>query len=97
MSDLRVGLIGTGMMGCEHLRNLMGLDSVAITAVSDPNVEPLNWATKTLGDRAKSVTQFTSHEDLLASGLVDAVFAHRPKSDTEDGATGSGGSGGAPE
>lgn len=78
MSDLRVGLIGTGMMGCEHLRNLMGLDSVAITAVSDPNEEPLRWATKTLGDRAKSVTQFTSHEDLLASGLVDAVLVASP-------------------
>ena len=78
MSDLRVGLIGTGMMGCEHLRNLMGLDSVAITAVSDPNEEPLNWATKTLEDRANSVTQFTSHEDLLASGLVDAVLVASP-------------------
>ena len=78
MSDLRVGLIGTGMMGCEHLRNLMGLDSVAITAVSDPNEEPLRWATKTLGDRANSVTQFTSHEDLLASGLVDAVLVASP-------------------
>jgi predicted dehydrogenase len=78
MSDLRVGLIGTGMMGCEHLRNLMGLDSVAITAVSDPNEEPLHWATKTLGDRANSVTQFTSHEDLLASGLVDAVLVASP-------------------
>ena len=78
MSDLRVGLIGTGMMGCEHLRNLMGLDSVVITAVSDPNEEPLRWATKTLGDRANSVTQFTSHEDLLASGLVDAVLVASP-------------------
>jgi predicted dehydrogenase len=78
MSDLRVGLIGTGMMGCEHLRNLMGLDSVAITAVSDPNEESLRWATKTLGDRANSVTQFTSHEDLLASGLVDAVLVASP-------------------
>jgi predicted dehydrogenase len=66
------------MMGCEHLRNLMGLDSVAITAVSDPNEEPLRWATKTLGDRANSVTQFTSHEDLLASGLVDAVLVASP-------------------
>ncbi|MCX6518441.1 MAG: Gfo/Idh/MocA family oxidoreductase [Actinobacteria bacterium] len=78
MSDLRVGLIGTGMMGCEHLRNLIGLDSVAITAVSDPNEEPLRWAAKTLGDRANSVTQFTSHEDLLASGLVDAVLVASP-------------------
>ena len=78
MSELRVGLIGTGMMGCEHLRNLMGLDSVAVTAVSDPNEEPLRWATKTLGDRANSVTQFTSHEDLLASGLVDAVLVASP-------------------
>lgn len=78
MSDLRVGLIGTGMMGCEHLRNLMGLDSVAITAVSDPNEEPLRWAAKTLGDRANSVTQFTSHQGLLDSGLVDAVLVASP-------------------
>lgn len=78
MSDLRVGLIGTGMMGCEHLRNLMGLASVAITAISDPNEEPLRWATKTLGDRANSATQFTAHEDLLASGLVDAVLVASP-------------------
>jgi predicted dehydrogenase len=78
MSELRVGVIGTGMMGCEHLRNLMGLESVAITAVSDPNEEPLRWATKTLGDRANSVTQFTSHQALLDSGLVDAVLVASP-------------------
>ena len=78
MSDLRVGLIGTGMMGCEHLRNLMGIDSVAVTAVSDPNEESLRWAAKTLGDRAVGASQFASHQDLLESGLVDAVLVASP-------------------
>ena len=65
-------------MGCEHLRNLMGIDGVDITAVSDPNAEPLEWAALTLGDRAASATRFTDHRDLLASGLVDAVIVASP-------------------
>jgi predicted dehydrogenase len=78
MKKVRVGVIGTGMMGCEHLKNLLGLPNVHITAVSDPNEEPLNWARITLGDVAESVTYFSDHRDLLQSGLVDAVLVASP-------------------
>ncbi|CAB4618727.1 unannotated protein [freshwater metagenome] len=78
MKKVRVGVIGTGMMGCEHLKNLLGLPNVQITAVSDPNEEPLNWARLTLGDVAESVTYFSDHRDLLQSGLVDAVLVASP-------------------
>ena len=73
MSELRIGVIGTGMMGCEHLRNLMGITNVAVTAVSDPHEEQHGWARHTLGNRASAVAEFTDHRDLLSSGLVDAA------------------------
>ena len=78
MSELRVGVIGTGMMGCEHLRNLMNMDRVAITAVSDPNADPLGWAKLTLAEKGLSAPEFSDHRDLLDSGLVDAVIVASP-------------------
>jgi predicted dehydrogenase len=78
MKQVRVGVIGTGMMGCEHLKNLLGLPNVSITAVSDPNEEPLTWARITLGDAAEGVQFFSDHRELLSSGLVDAVLVASP-------------------
>ena len=78
MKKVRVGVIGTGMMGCEHLKNLMGLPNVLISAVSDPNEVPLNWAKLTLGEVADAVTYFSDHRELLQSGLVDAVLVASP-------------------
>ena len=78
MEEVRIGVIGTGMMGCEHLRNLMTIDGAVITAMSDPNEEPRGWARMTLGDRAQAATEFVHHGDLLSSGLVDAVLVASP-------------------
>ena len=78
MKQVQVGVIGTGMMGCEHLKNLLGLPNVQITAVSDPNEEPLNWAKLTLGAAADAVTYFSDHRELLQSGLIDAVLVASP-------------------
>ena len=78
MEKVRVGVIGTGMMGCEHLKNLLALPQVRITAVSDPNEEPLNWARLTLGDQATEVAYFNNHNALLNSGLVDALLIASP-------------------
>jgi predicted dehydrogenase len=78
MANLRVGVIGTGMMGCEHLKNLMGIDDVVITAYSDPNEDPRNWARLTLGDLAANATEFVHHQDMLSSELVDAVVVASP-------------------
>ena len=78
MEKIRFGLIGTGMMGCEHLRNLLPMNDVVVTAVSDPNDEPLKWAELTMGERWSEVTAFRDHKDLLQSGLVDAVIIASP-------------------
>ncbi len=78
MDTVRVGVVGTGMMGCEHLKNLMGIPEVHITAISDPNDEPRTWAQLTMGDAFDGVAEFSDHRDLLSSGLVDAVVVASP-------------------
>lgn len=78
MANVRVGVIGTGMMGCEHLKNLMGIPEVSITAFCDPNAEPREWAKKTLGAAAANAHEFNDHTELLASGLVDAIVVASP-------------------
>mgnify|MGYP003346528796 CR=1 FL=1 len=78
MGDLRIGMIGTGMMGCEHIKNVMGIPEARITAISDPNEEPRGWARLTMDGRYGDVAEFTDHRALLDSGLVDAVLVSSP-------------------
>ncbi len=78
MDEVRFGIIGTGMMGTEHMRNVLALDGAVIAAISDPNDEPLQWARWTLGDDHAPVAEFRDHNDLIASGLCDAVIVASP-------------------
>ncbi len=78
MKEIRFGIIGTGMMGTEHMRNVLALDGASITAVSDPNDEPLQWARWTLGDAHTPVPEFRDYNEMIASGLCDAVIVASP-------------------
>lgn len=75
-ADLRIGVIGTGMMGCEHIRNVQALTGAEVTAISDPNDAPLGWARRELGDRR--VSEFRDHRELLDANVVDAVVVASP-------------------
>ena len=74
---LRYGIVGTGMMGREHIVNIGHLDDAVITAVCDPHPESLEWARRTLG-ADRSAIAFTDHHQLLASGLCDVVVIASP-------------------
>jgi len=74
--DLRFGIVGAGMMGLEHFRNLRALPGAVVTAIADPHPESRELATLTAaGD---PLTCFASHQDLVESGLVDAVVIATP-------------------
>lgn len=77
-TPLRIGIIGTGLMGCEHIKNVVANPNAVITAISDPNDEPLNWARQALGDESSQVSVFRHHDELLQSGSVDAVVVASP-------------------
>ena len=75
---MRYGLVGTGMMGVEHLNNLAITPGAVVTALADPVQTSLGWAQKALGDRAGQATAFDSVAALAASGLCDAVIVASP-------------------
>ena len=76
---MRYGLVGTGMMGVEHLQNLRVTPGAVVTAIADPVERSLEWARTALGEaRSDGVTAFTDSAALARSGLVDAVIVASP-------------------
>jgi predicted dehydrogenase len=75
MSDVRYGVIGTGMMGVEHIHNLHAVGGARVTAVADTNAESLDAGVAAAGD---GVRAFTDHRQLLDSGACDAVVVVTP-------------------
>lgn len=75
---VRYGLVGTGMMGVEHINNLAVTPGAVVTALADPEARSLGWARKALGDRADQAAAFADSAELARSGLVDAVIVASP-------------------
>jgi myo-inositol 2-dehydrogenase/D-chiro-inositol 1-dehydrogenase len=70
MSVLRVGVIGTGMIGQDHIRRMTTvLAGVAVTAVTDVDVD----TAKKVAEGLPGVTLHATGEDLIADPAVDAV------------------------
>ena len=78
IEQVRYGLVGTGMMGIEHLSNLAITPGAVVTALADPTTASLAWARGALKDRAAGVAVFEDAAALAACGLVDAVIVASP-------------------
>ncbi len=74
---VRYGVIGTGMMGCEHIRNLVEISDAEVVAIADPNDKPLDWARAACGNRFNPAV-YKDYHDLLADDNVDAVLIASP-------------------
>ncbi len=76
MQQVRIGIIGIGNMGSGHLKNLQEgkVPEMAVGAVCDVKPERLQFVKETYGD----IPCFESAEELMNSGLVDAVFIAVP-------------------
>ncbi|MEM9038311.1 MAG: Gfo/Idh/MocA family oxidoreductase [Actinomycetota bacterium] len=77
---IRYGVIGTGMMGVEHIENIGALDGAVVTALSDPHPESraAGAAAATADPAADPVAVFEGHRELLDSELCDAVVVASP-------------------
>jgi len=64
-ADLRVGVLGFGAMGRNHVRVLQALEGVELVAVADPAVKPEGTGLRVVGDL----------EQLLACGIAACVVA----------------------
>ena len=83
MSVIRYGIIGCGSMGREHIENLVALGGkgggkdggATVTAIADPHAASRDAALALCRDNPQV---FEHHEELLSSGLCDAVVIATP-------------------
>lgn len=76
MQQVRIGIIGIGNMGSTHLKNLQEgkVPEMVVGAVCDVKPERLQFVKETYGN----IPCFESAEELMNSGLVDAVLIAVP-------------------
>jgi predicted dehydrogenase len=85
MSDtIKYGLIGSGMMGGEHLLDLNHIEGAEVVAISDPLESSIEWGLGCVeaGERGAearaNVATYADHRDLLADSNVDVVVITSP-------------------
>jgi myo-inositol 2-dehydrogenase / D-chiro-inositol 1-dehydrogenase len=76
---IRYGLIGTGMMGYEHITNLKLMPEAEIAGICDPVPQSIQLAQAFLGDGLKErVTVYPDRQAMLADPNIDAVLISSP-------------------
>ncbi|MGL4635410.1 MAG: Gfo/Idh/MocA family protein [Beijerinckiaceae bacterium] len=82
---LRYGLIGAGMMGREHVRNLALIPGAVVTAISDPDAGSREQSAAAVASvMGKTPQAFNNHQDLLDKGAVDALVIASPNDTHKD-------------
>jgi len=72
---VRYGIIGSGMMGCEHIDDLAYVPGAVVVALADPTPTSLERATHHVGH---PVDTYADHRRLLARDDLDAVVIATP-------------------
>lgn len=81
---VRVGVIGTGMMGFEHINNLKLMPDVEVVAFADPTATMLAHAKALLGDARAQVRLYDDGTDMIKAGQLDAVLIASPNHTHKD-------------
>jgi predicted dehydrogenase len=75
MDELRYGVIGTGMMGVEHIENINALDGAVVTAIADPH--PASRDAGAAAARGK-VQIHADYRSMLDADECDAIVVASP-------------------
>ncbi|MEN9735440.1 MAG: hypothetical protein RL129_150 [Actinomycetota bacterium] len=75
MSTLRIGVVGAGMMGADHITRI---NSKIVGAEVSAVIEPDEKRAKAITDQYSSVKHFKNIEEALAAKSVDAVLIATP-------------------
>ncbi len=71
---IRIGVIGTGVMGAYHVRALSEMDGVKLIAISDINEEKV----KKLAEKYRLEKYYTGHRQMLEEAELDGVIVAVP-------------------
>lgn len=72
---IRYGIIGTGMMGCEHILSLRLIPGTTVTAIADADETSRGWGRQLSGD---GVLVYDDYRALLREAPVDVVVIATP-------------------
>jgi myo-inositol 2-dehydrogenase / D-chiro-inositol 1-dehydrogenase len=72
---LRYGVIGTGMMGVEHIENIVHLDDAVVAAIADTDASSRDAGARAAGG---DVLVFDDHRRMLDAADLDAVVIVTP-------------------
>jgi len=79
---IRYGIIGSGMMGIEHIENIKAIDGAVVSAIADPHEPSQTSALAAIGAQTGfdggQVTVFDNHRALLNSDSCDVVVVASP-------------------
>ena len=75
---MRFGLIGSGLMGQEHLRNLLLIPEATVAAIADPTPFSIEWSRRTLGAAGEATRCFDDPVAMLRETALDAVIVASP-------------------
>lgn len=82
MLPVRYGIVGVGLMGMEHIHNILHLDGAKITCVADNYEESVEKCTSFFKERhpelVEDVETFSSCEELFKSNLCDIAVIATP-------------------
>ena len=86
MKKVRLGIIGCGNMGSQHYVNILNgkCPEIDVTAIADINPDRLDWAVETDKKFRENntylapVALFSDADEMMKSGLVDAVIIAIP-------------------
>lgn len=79
MKKMKYGLIGSGMMGREHIANIALLENTQLVAIADPVQSSLDETTaKSLKYWPEKPTQYKTHKEMLKHEQLDAVVIASP-------------------
>lgn len=75
VSPLRYAVVGSGMMGHEHIRNLELVEGAEVVAVADPHSESRWWAQQVAN---RELLEFEDTKSLINGTAIDAVIVASP-------------------
>jgi len=79
LRKIRYGLIGTGMMGYEHINNLKLMPEAEIAGITDPEPNSILMAQAFLGDGLRDkVKVYPDRQAMLADPSIDVVLISSP-------------------
>ncbi len=73
--DIRFGIIGSGMMGREHILNVEATDGACVVAVAEPDAGSVDRARRTA---SAEIDVFPDAGSMVAAGGLDAVIVASP-------------------